>query len=77
MRNGKSLTTSKRRKIDIPVYGGNGCMGTHNEANAEGLVIVIGRVGAHCGNVHFVNGKVWVTDNAISLQAKRMVVPAF
>jgi type I restriction enzyme S subunit len=41
------------------------------------LVIIIGRVGAQCGNVHFVSGKVWVTDNAISLEAKTKVVPAF
>ncbi|MBI2927516.1 MAG: restriction endonuclease subunit S [Verrucomicrobia bacterium] len=77
MRNGKSLTTAKREDGEIPVYGGNGHMGNHNAANAEGQVIVIGRVGAQCGNVHFVSGKVWVTDNAISLEAKREVEPAF
>jgi type I restriction enzyme S subunit len=38
---------------------------------------VIGRVGAQCGNVHYVTGKVWVTDNAISLQGKQELVPAF
>jgi type I restriction enzyme, S subunit len=77
MRNGKSLTAARQRDGDIPVFGGNGRIGNHNEANAEGLVIVIGRVGAQCGNVHYVSGKLWVTDNAISLQAKREVVPAF
>jgi len=77
MSNGKSLTAIKRRDGDIPVYGGNGRMGNHDAANADGQVIVIGRVGAQCGNVHFVSGKVWVTDNAISLEAKREVEPAF
>ena len=77
MRNGKSLVTTKRREGEIPVYGGNGLMGMHNAANAEGLVIIIGRVGAQCGNVHYVIGKVWVTDNAISLQSKKELVPAF
>ena len=77
MRNGKSLVATKRQEGKIPVYGGNGLMGTHNAANAEGLVIVIGRVGAQCGNVHYVTGKVWVTDNAISLQGKKELVPAF
>jgi len=77
MRNGKSLTVAKRRDGEISVYGGNGHMGNHNAANANGQVIVIGRVGAQCGNVHFVSGKVWVTDNAISLEAKRKVEPAF
>lgn len=77
MRNGKSLTADKRRGGGVPVYGGNGHMGDHNAANADGQVIVIGRVGAQCGNVHFVSGRVWVTDNAISLQACRQVEPAF
>src|SRR5438874_316835 len=77
MRNGKSLIATKRLDGAIPVYGGNGLMGNHNVANADGQVIVIGRVGAQCGNVHFVTGKVWVTDNAISLEAKRKVEPAF
>jgi len=77
MRNGKSLTAIKRKIGDIPVYGGNGLMGMHNKENAEGQIIVIGRVGAQCGNVHYVSGKVWVTDNAISFQAKNDVVPAF
>lgn len=77
MRNGKSLIATKRQGGDVPVYGGNGHMGTHNKANANGSVIVIGRVGAQCGNVHYVSGKVWVTDNAISLQGKRELVPAF
>jgi type I restriction enzyme S subunit len=77
MRNGKSLTAVKRKNGAVPVYGGNGYMGTHNAANTEGQIIVIGRVGAQCGNVHYIIGKVWVTDNAISLQAKKEVVPAF
>jgi type I restriction enzyme S subunit len=77
MRNGKSLTAIKRKHGDILVYGGNGFMGMHNKANTEGQVIVIGRVGAQCGNVHYVSGKVWVTDNAISLQAQNDVIPAF
>ena len=77
MRNGKSLTAEKRKDGNIPVFGGNGLMGTHNASNANGLVIVIGRVGAQCGNVYFVSGKVWVTDNAFSLEAKRKLKPAF
>jgi type I restriction enzyme S subunit len=77
MRNGKSLTVAKRKKGTIPVYGGNGLMGVHSVGNVDGKVIVVGRVGAQCGNVHFTNGKVWVTDNAISLQARYELNPAF
>ena len=27
--------------------------------------LIIGRVGAKCGNVHLVSGNVWITDNAL------------
>lgn len=77
MRNGKSLTVAKRKEGDVPVYGGNGFMGTHNKANVEGQIIIVGRVGAQCGNVHYVEGQAWITDNAISLQAKQKVHTPF
>ena len=31
----------------------------------EGKRIIIGRVGEKCGNVHLVDGKYWITDNAL------------
>lgn len=77
MRSGKSLTVNKRQDGSIPVYGGNGPMGFHNESNTSGSVIVVGRVGAQCGNVHFHEGHLWVTDNAISLQAKAKLSAQF
>lgn len=46
------------------VYGGNGINGKHDKSNLSGENIVIGRVGAKCGNVRFVMGDIWVTDNA-------------
>ena len=49
---------------NINVYGGNGINGIHNESNLSGENILIGRVGALCGNVRLVCGDVWVTDNA-------------
>lgn len=49
------------------VYGGNGINGKHTEHNVEGENIIIGRVGAKCGNVRFVKGKAWITDNAFFL----------
>jgi type I restriction enzyme S subunit len=47
------------------VYGGNGINGRHDKKNLSGVNIIIGRVGAKCGNVHQVEGDVWVTDNAL------------
>ncbi|MDD2451247.1 restriction endonuclease subunit S [Sulfurovum sp.] len=46
------------------VYGGNGINGKHNEYNLSGENIIIGRVGALCGNVRFVKEDIWITDNA-------------
>jgi type I restriction enzyme S subunit len=52
---------------DIPVYGGNGVAGSHDQSNLSGDQIVIGRVGAKCGNVRFVSGEIWLTDNAFHI----------
>ncbi len=49
---------------DINVYGGNGINGRHNEFNLSGENIIIGRVGALCGNVRCINDDIWLTDNA-------------
>lgn len=69
MRNGQ-----KRPKGggEYPVYGGNGIMEFSNSYNAENI-IVVGRVGAYCGNVHRCKGKCWISDNAISLSANNFV----
>jgi type I restriction enzyme, S subunit len=49
---------------EIDVYGGNGISGRHNQYNLTGENIIIGRVGAKCGNVNRVEGAIWVIDNA-------------
>lgn len=48
-----------------PVFGGNGILGWSEATNAVGENIIIGRVGAHCGCVHYYNGPCWITDNAL------------
>lgn len=63
--NGVGLTKKKMYAGDYLVYGGNGITGTHNEWLSEEESIVIGRVGAHCGNVNLTKPKSWITDNAI------------
>lgn len=52
----------------IPVVGGNGVNGFTSVANVSSETVVIGRVGALCGNVHLVEGAAWVTDNALRLR---------
>ena len=51
----------------IPAIGGNGLMGYTNRSNSNGVGIIIGRVGALCGNVHPVNVNSWITDNALAV----------
>ena len=48
----------------IPVYGGNGITGYHNDWNIQKPTIVIGRVGYYCGSIHITPSLAWVTDNA-------------
>ena len=60
-----------------PVYGGNGIVGYHQEYNLDGDNIVIGRVGALCGNVRNVLGKAFITDNAFILTKKITNVNTF
>ena len=67
LRSGKGLSAKEIIEGIYPVYGGNGIVGFHNEYNLEGENIIIGRVGALCGNVRNVLGKMFVTDNAFIL----------
>jgi type I restriction enzyme S subunit len=50
---------------EFKVYGGNGVAGQHDQFNLEGKNILIGRVGAKCGNIKTINAKIWLTDNAL------------
>ncbi|WP_343273972.1 restriction endonuclease subunit S [Escherichia coli] len=52
----------------IPVYGGNGVIGYNNEAMENGENIIIGKVGALCGNVRYVQGDIWVTNNSLIIK---------
>ena len=52
----------------IPVYGGNGVNGLHNESNISEPTLVIGRVGYYCGSIHLTPEKAWITDNALSVR---------
>jgi type I restriction enzyme S subunit len=52
----------------IPIIGGNGVMGYADKGNTAHPILVIGRVGALCGNVHQIEPPAWVTDNALMLE---------
>ena len=61
---GNYLPAKTMVKGEVPVFGGNGITGFHDTVNVEKPTVVIGRVGALCGNVHLTPPKAWVTDNA-------------
>ena len=67
---GDNLTTKNIVEGNYPVYGGNGIMGYHNRYNLDGENVIVGRVGAWCGNVRLVKGKIWYTDNAFLVNDK-------
>ena len=54
----------------FPIFGGNGIMGYTDKYNCSGDSLVIGRVGAKCGNVRYINKKIWVSDNALIAKSK-------
>jgi type I restriction enzyme S subunit len=58
---GDSLPDASRRDGQVPVYGSNGAVGTHDQANTQGPVLVVGRKGSH-GKVQFSFGPVFAID---------------
>ena len=67
LKSGEMLSSKMMKNGKIPVYGGNGISGYHIEFNLQGENVIVGRVGALCGNVRFVDEKIWLTDNAFLL----------
>ncbi|WP_167854515.1 restriction endonuclease subunit S [Brevibacterium sp. S111] len=63
---GKGLTAREMHPDGgVPVYGGNGVTGYHDQACYPAGTIAIGRVGYYCGAVHMSKEECWVTDNAL------------
>ena len=53
------------------VYGGNGFRGFSHKFNTIGPIVLVGRQGAHCGNVHVADGQVWVSEHALRCVPER------
>ena len=58
----------------IPVFGGNGITGYHDQANTVEPTLLIGRVGYYCGSVHLTPPIAWVTDNALIVRHEPKIV---
>lgn len=74
---GVGLTASQQKGGSIPVYGGNGINGWHDEATVPAETIVIGRVGVYCGAVHITDRPAWVTDNALIVSLKKPISASY
>lgn len=63
---GDSLTNEEIQDEGLyKVYGANGPRGYYHHTNLAGKHILIGRVGALCGNIHVVDEPVWATEHAL------------
>ena len=55
------------------VYGGNGLRGYTNTFTHDGNYILIGRQGALCGNINYIEGKNYITEHAIAVQTNENI----
>ncbi|MDE0066262.1 MAG: restriction endonuclease subunit S [Acidimicrobiaceae bacterium] len=70
---GDSLPSESRLEGKVPVFGSNGVVGHHNEANTLAPVIVIGRKGSH-GEVNFHDASVFAIDTTYFVDARHTSV---
>jgi type I restriction enzyme S subunit len=66
LKSGENLTSEDiANEGSFPVYGGNGIRGYYDKYNQSGEFLLIGRQGALCGNIQYVNTKFWATEHAL------------
>ncbi len=65
--NGKTKPSARG---SLNVFGSNGIIDKCKESNTPKDTIIIGRVGTHCGSIHFSHEECWVTDNAMKAIVK-------
>lgn len=69
IKSGDGITSEKIQETgNYEVYGGNGFIGFNELFNTIGEKLIIGRVGAKCGNVHYISSKKFISDNALILE---------
>lgn len=69
-KSGLGITSEKINEDGLyPVYGGNGLRGYASAFTHDGFYALIGRQGALCGNVNITNGKSYISEHAVAVQA--------
>ena len=72
----QEFSLERSELYQFPVVGGNGVMGYTSKYNQK-KPLVVGRVGALCGNVHSIEDKCWVTDNALLITSNAKLTKEF
>lgn len=70
MKAGKAVAASKisecaSSESSVRCFGGNGLRGYVSQPNQSGSAVLIGRQGALCGNVCYVDGDYYATEHAV------------
>lgn len=71
LKSGETISPDEFTKEGYPVYGGNGFRGFTQCYTNEGEFALIGRQGALCGNVNYVEGKFYASEHAIVTYPKK------
>ncbi|MGV4528942.1 restriction endonuclease subunit S [Ornithobacterium rhinotracheale] len=78
IKSGDSLTaTMQNQNGSFEVWGGNGFMGYHDSFNVYENILIIGRVGAQCGNIKITEKPIFVTDNALIFKVNKKIYTLF
>ena len=66
LRSGKCISASEVSSCGkFAVIGGNGVRGYADKSNFNGQCVVVGRQGAYCGNVRYLDGEFYMTEHAV------------
>lgn len=70
MKSGNAITSADIDQFSrFPCYGGNGLRGYTSRFTHDGEYALVGRQGALCGNVYFVQGQFFASEHAIVVTA--------
>ncbi|TBN43625.1 restriction endonuclease subunit S [Paracoccus subflavus] len=78
MKSGEGITSARIDTTSpFPCYGGNGLRGFAKTYTHEGDFVLIGRVGALCGNILRVSGRFFASEHAIVVAPRETTDPNF
>jgi type I restriction enzyme, S subunit len=76
LKSGKSITSTRIFETgEYKCFGGNGLRGYADSFTHDGSFPLIGRQGALCGNVNYINGKFFASEHAVVVTVSKKVDP--